>query len=500
MRRRLQRGVRRWMALSRMQRRAALWIGAALALLLLAGVLWRGSIGERLWPAQRAQELRLQAQAALVEGRLSASDGSGARELFEAALALQPDQVEARAGLGQVAEAALAQAQAHADAGRIAHARIALRLAQDLQAPRARLQAMERRLVDIEAGSGRIEQLLARADAALEAGRLDGGDDAALPLYQRVVLLQPRNQRALEGREDALEDLLEPAPAALAAGELATAADLLRRAERFDAGHAALPALRADLGRALERQAQRVDALLARGDLDAAATACQALRGADPQGAAPECAGAVGARLLAQARQHAADFRFAPARALLQRARALDADAGDLAVTEARLQQAMREAARLPGGTPSPRIRSRVTELLARAEQAGQRGNWLTPPGDSAWDHLRQARALAPDDPRVAAALQAMLPTARRCNAEGLRDNNLGRAQACLEAWQQLAPGDGGLAPARRRLAQRWVAVGIQRLEAGRDADARRALEQAGALDPQAPGLAELAERVEKLR
>ena len=56
------------------------------------------------------------------------------------------------------------------------------------------------------------------------------------------------------------------------------------------------------------------------------------------------------------------------------------------------------------------------------------------------------------------------------------------------------------MAAARRRLAQRWIAVGIERLEAGRAADARRALEQARALDPQAPGLGEFAERVGKLR
>ncbi len=496
MKRRLARGSERWRLLPPAQRRVATWLAAALVLLLLAGVALRGVIGEHLWPAQRAQQLRVQAEAALAAGRLSASDGTGARELYEAALALQPDQVEARAGLGRVAEAALAQAGRHADAGRIAHARIALRLADELDAPRPKLDAMARRLAGIEAGGGRIEALLARADAALAAGRLDKGEDAALPLYQRVVLLQPRNQRAMEGREDALADLLAPAPAALAAGDLARAADLVRRAERFDAGHAALPALREQLGRAVEHASVRVDGLLARGEVDAAASACLRLRALAWDGAASGCAAKVGDRLLAEARRHIGEFRFEAAGAAIGMATSLGADAGLVAGTEARLQQAMREAGRLAVPTPTPQTRRRLDDMLARAEQAGQRGNWLSPPGDSAWDHLRQARALAPDDPRVRRALQAMLPTARRCNAEGLRDNNLGRAQGCFDAWQQLAPADPGLAAARRRMGERWLGVGAQRLADGDIDGTRHALARARGLQPDLPGIAALSERI----
>ena len=43
------------------------------------------------------------------------------------------------------------------------------------------------------------------------AGRLDGADDAALPLYRRVLALQPTSTEALEGREDALSELLQRA-------------------------------------------------------------------------------------------------------------------------------------------------------------------------------------------------------------------------------------------------------------------------------------------------
>ena len=97
-------------------------------------------------------------------------------------------------------------------------------------------------------------------------------------------------------------------------------------------------------------------------------------------------------------------------------------------------------------------------------------------------------------------ASDALLAAARACNAEALRDNNLGRARVCLDTWRQLAPSDDGVADARGRLAQRWIAVGSERLEAGQADDARRALEQARGLDPQSPGLGEFAERVGKAR
>lgn len=491
-------GVRaRWDRLSPGSKRAA-WLALPLGLLLVLGLLFRGAIGDALWPAQRAQELRVQAQAALDAGRLSKADGSGARELFEAALALQPDQIEARDGLKRVAEAALQQARAHARDGRAAHARIALRLARELQAPEAEVATIERLLQQAEGGDARIAQLLARADAALAGGRLDEGDDAALPLYQRAILLQPRNQHALERREDALEELLAPAPAALAAGDLVRAADLIRRAERFDAGHAALPPLRADLGRAFERQERRIERLLASGDTKGAVAACQALRGAAVRDASVACGERVAPRLLEQVRRQAADFHFDVARGLLEQARALGAAPADVAAAEASLQRAIRDAGRLPVAARSSGQRARVAGLLARAEQARARGHWLTPPGDSAWDHLRQARVLAPDDPRVATALRSMLPEARGCTATALRDNDLGRAQACLDAWQQLAPAEAAAVAARRRLAERWLAMGSQRLADGDIAGARAALQRAHSLQPDLAGGADLAERIER--
>ena len=98
----------RWYRLPRAWRIAVLSVSAVLLLAFVAAVLFRQRIGDWIWPDPRAEELRTQAGVALAAGRLSVADGSGARELYEAALALQPDQVQAREGLSRVALAALA--------------------------------------------------------------------------------------------------------------------------------------------------------------------------------------------------------------------------------------------------------------------------------------------------------------------------------------------------------------------------------------------------------
>lgn len=485
-----------WQALPRAWRRGAVALGVALVLVVPAAIALRDPLGRWLWPDPRYDALRQRADLALQAGHLTGRDG--ARALYEAALALQPDQLDAREGLARVARAALVQAEAHLRAGEPAQALVALQLARDLQAPAGRVDALQRQAQALQARAAGLEALLARAQAAQASGRLDDGPDAALPLYQQVLQARPRDQWALEGREDALSDLLRPATAALARGDLALAAERLRRAERFDPGHVALPALHAGLARAVERRGARVQRLLAARQVTTAAQMCAVWRREDSGLQPPACAAPLGEALLAAATAAAPRHPGDAARLL-----AMAADVGTasnrLQAVQRRLQSDAGDAA-AARDEASPRRHARVAEALAQAERARQRGDWLTPPGDSVWDHLRVARALAPRDPRVLRETAELQVAAQRCHADALRDNTLGRAGECLQAWRQLAPADDGLAAAQRRLAQRWLAVGSEWLEAGRPDDARRALAQARAVDPGVPGLDAFAERLRRAR
>jgi len=471
-----------------------------LLVLFLVSIVFRGSISSWLWPDSRSEELQMKANTALQAGRLTAEDGGGARELFEAALALKPDQVQAREGLTRVALAALERAGRQIEQKRYAAARADLQLAQALNAPREQVDAVLALLQAHEADNGGLEELIARAAAARGAGRLDQDEASALPLYQRVLAMQPRNQHAVEGREDALTDLLQPAQAALDRGDVQAVAGLLQRVQRFDAGHVELPALQAGLAQLVEGRAQRVDVLVGKQSFERAAALCVELRGVQDGRNMPEtCVTDVMDGLVARATRLAADFDFAGSEQLLATATELAPDDPRLHDARRHLAQARRGAAKLPDAhRPSQRDIEKVQALLSDAAKAQARGDWITPPGDSAWDKLRAARALAPDDARVQRALTALSPAARTCQSDALRDNRLREAQACMDVWRQLDPLDRQLPQARQRLAQRWIAIGDQRLERGEIDAAAQAVEQARLLDPATPGLAAFTERLRR--
>ena len=475
------------------------WPPALVAIAVVLGLLllFRRPLADRIWPETSAQALRMQAAQALAQGRLSAADGSGARELYEAALAMDPDRNEAREGLMQVAQAALAQARTAIAAGRFDDAHQDLALAQALSVPRAQADAVAAQLREREAARAGIAQLLARAAQARAAHRLDGADDAALPLYQRVLALQPGRVEALEGREDALADLLQQARQALARGDLSAAAATIAAARGYDAGHGDLPDAEGALARALEQARQQADGERRRGRLEQAADRYRALLAIDADdNGAQQGLGQVGVAWAHRAERLAADFRFADAKAALERAHALAPKEAAVAAAGRHVARAQQANARL-GSTLAPgERRRRVRALLADAAAAEARGDLLAPPGDSAFDKLRAARAIAPDDAAVGRASARLLPTARECFERELRGNNLRRADACLDAWQVLAGGGTAVARARRRLAERWLAFGEERLGAGELQRAASALAAARASDPATPGLDAFAQRL----
>ena len=178
------------------------WRWALLLALLLVVLLvvFRRPLADVLWPETRVQALLDQAARALADGRLDAADGSGARQLYEAAQALDTDRSEASMGLRRVGQEALRQAGAALAQSRFAEARERLALARELQVPQAQADALAARLRAREAEHAGLDNVMQAAARAHEAGRLVGGPDAALPLYQRVLALQPARLEALEGR------------------------------------------------------------------------------------------------------------------------------------------------------------------------------------------------------------------------------------------------------------------------------------------------------------
>ena len=478
-------------------RRRVAWVAIAVLLVVGLAIAYRVSLADRLWPQARAQQLREAAALALAQDRLTAADGSGARELYAAALALDPDRGEDRAGLQRVGLAALAQARRATRAQRFDEAHAALRLARELAVPQAAADAVAETLREHEADVAGIDTLLARARRARDYGQLDGDEHAALPLYRRILALQPKRTEALEGREDALSELLQRAQEHVTRGELTPAAGMVDRAREYDPGHIGLPDARAALARAADVRKQQAARALRREQLQTATAGYRDALAVDPDDDAAQAGLQQVALTYAQRGERlAADFRFAEAERAIAAARELSPQLPALAQAQRHLVQARQLQARLqmPRGA-SRNSAQRVRELLAAAAAAEARGDLLGPPGESAFDQLRAARALAPGNAAVRRASARLLPAARDCFENELRGNRLVRAQACLDARIQL--GDrNDVRESRRRLASRWVAVGDERLGAGEIGAAQAALSAARELDPQAIGLGEFADRL----
>lgn len=475
------------------------WLLAGLVLV-IALVLGRPWLSERLVPDPRMNRQLEQAQAALAAGRLSAADGSGARQLFESVLAADPDQMQARQGLLAVREAAIARAQAGLAARRLTQAADNLALAEALSAPRVQLQPLQARLRDLRAASSDVAGLLAQA-AAADPGR----EQEALALYQRVLALDADNARALDGRDQLLARRLVQAQALLADGRVGEARTLVESVISEDPAHLDLPPVRAALGEALSRlQREQVrDLALARRDEglrpERAALRYQSLLRADPGLAeANEGLSRLATRQAAQAQRQAKDFKFRSAEASLARARRWSPAAPGIAAAEEGLRQSRQAQARLrrPAGR---RDLARVPTLLAEAEQAIARGDYITPPGTSAWDKLRVAAAISPASPAVARVGRELAEASRRCFEQALDQGQLRRAQACLEASvvQDMSP---GVTAARARLAERWLAYAEERIGAGDWVEAETAVAHARRWQPSHPGISAASLRLRTAR
>src|SRR3970282_2865316 len=151
----------------------------------------------------------------------------------------------------------------------------------------------------------------AKAETARKPGRLDGADDAPLPLYQRVLALQPNHTAALEGREDALADLLQLSGQALQRGALLEAKRLIDRVQTIDPGHYGLPDALAAMSQAVRGSLRQADTHLRRGRLPQALALYHRVLDMDPDNAEAAQGRVHVANAYAQrSERHAADFRF----------------------------------------------------------------------------------------------------------------------------------------------------------------------------------------------
>lgn len=164
------------------------------------------------------------------------------------------------------------------------------------------------------------------------------------------------------------------------------------------------PAPAADKAEGLEALRDDADEALRLGRLEQAAEGYRAVleRDADDEAAGQRLADVAVAHAV-RAKRLAADFEFDAAERELAVARELAPDADAIREASRDLAQARALRARMPS-TSGAAQQERVRSLLAEANAAMARGELMDPPGESAFDKIAAARALAPYAPEVRSA------------------------------------------------------------------------------------------------
>jgi TonB family protein len=198
-----------------------------------------------------------------------------------------------------------------------------------------------------------LESLLARADAALDAGALVSPPDAnAAELYREALQRNARDPRAVNGLVQVIDRLLAAAESELQQQHLDAAQQLTEQARAIDPNHARVAFVAAQIG------AQRERAVLGK---------------AQRAAAAGDVAGALATLEDAARGEHRSTL-----------------------VEEARQQLAQKQLA------------ARIADYLGRGREALARGALIAPVEDNARFYIESARALAPGDAGVQQATQEL--------------------------------------------------------------------------------------------
>jgi cellulose synthase operon protein C len=486
------------------------WLVPLLVVLiaLIAGGLWFNQSRLRgLVPRTDYDDVLHRAQIALQQGHLDGTDGTSARELFEAARALEPDNDSARQGLNDVGRAEIARADAALQAGRLDEAQQALTNARELLGGGSDVDRLTQAIAKAQVSSGQTTTLIEQAQQALSNGKLDGSDGAGA-LFQRALAADPDNAVARHGLDQVGDALAAQIQKSLDTNDVAAASTGIDQLASLLPNYSQLPTLRASLS-SLQAQAsgtltdainQGNDALRAgrvAGDgNDTALAHFKAALAIDPNNAQAKAGLAqVAAALIVQANAAIDSGDAGQAKQLLDAAADLTPKSADLIAARARLDG---QSANAGTGSNSddndnsapmvanltPQQQAQVSNMVQRAQIAAVRGNIMSPPGDCAYDLYRGALSIDGNNQAALAGLQGLPGLVQQQFNQSLSSGNLSKAADLLDALDNLSPGDTSVLQSRQRLADAWFDQAEQQLDSGDRGNAVMSLQQGMKLMP----------------
>jgi hypothetical protein len=483
-------------------------IALACAALAIAAWHWQDRLRTLLVPNTQLNDTLARAQKALADGRLLGE--GGARELFQSVRAQDADNDLARQGLAQVGVRLLAEARAALHKNDFVAARGDLDAANDILGGGSQVEEVKKALDAAQARGAQVENLLARADAALTAQRLLGADGAAA-LYRQILDADADNAVARHGLDKAAQAQAQLAREAIAQGDAGLAERRIAELAELSPNHAAIPDLRAELARRraddeqTQKQAQNqriadAEQALTQGRLDQAHTLFAAALKSEPNDARVQAGlRKLGIAWAAQAGKLIAAKNLTDAERVLRQAETLAADAAEVRAARAHLRDALEAAAieQRQMREPSLADQARIEEMLGDADRAMTAGNLMDPGG--AYDKYRAVLGIDGNNTRALEGLKRIAPRARSLFDSELAAGKPYAAHGYLDAIADTDPGNPALIGLRARLADAYFDQADRYVGEGRRGDALRAFNAARQLSPSSPRSAALEAKIESL-
>ncbi|MBT2116082.1 hypothetical protein KK141_00940 [Dyella sp. LX-66] len=469
-----------------------------------------------LLPTTELNDVLGRAEQALHDGRLDGNDGSSARELFEAARALEPDNDRARDGLRKVGLAEVAKADAALAAGKPDEAEQATNAARELLGGGSDVDRLSQAIAKARGASFEAGTLVDQAQQAMNDGRpADAG-----ALYKRILAADPGNAVASHGLDKVGDALAAQAHKEIDAGDRAAAGASVDRLAALLPNYGELPSLRAALVQdqkeddgqlseaiRLGQAALRAGRISGSGSDTALAHFKDALA-LDPDNAQAKAGlGQVAQALVVQANAAQDSGDAAQASRLLDQAAELAPKSAELAAARAHLSDTAHRPSEgvVPGALPqadaqaelTPQQNAELARLVRQAEAAARSGNVMLPPGESAYDLYRRALAIDGNNEAARRGLQELPATVVQQFNQALSNGNLQQAGERLNDLGDLAPGEAGQAELRQRLANAWMDQAEKRLSGGDRPAAAQALDHARKLAPGNPRLTSITARLQ---
>ena len=485
-------------------------------------------------PQTQLNALLTRADTAYSAGNLAGGPDS-ARDLYEAARALDPDNEHALTGLQNVGHAELDRAQAALKKHDYAAARSALEEARSLLGGGAAVDGVDRALAKAVLQTSNVAVLVNQARAALANGHIDGPDGAAA-LFGKVLAGDPHNAVARHGMDQIGDLLATRVQGQVGSNDLAGAKQTLSNLAGLLPRYSQLPTLRASVA-AAERDSDsqrdqyldkgqaylRAGKITGAGDDNAEAQFKAALKADPGSDKAKAGLGQVAEALIVQANAAMESGQMRDAQKLLDAAAELAPKSADLAAARSHLAAGETRPAKAANGTTAhanvatveaeqtpedsappppapltPMQSAKVARLVARAKGAARKGDIMLPPGDSAYDLYRAALGIDGDNVEAQAGLRALPEVTRAQFDQAVREDNLDHAHDMLATLQQLDPGDPDTSAMRHRLGSAWLDRADHYVGLGELAAARTALQEAQRLVPQDPRISEVDARIQR--